>query len=407
MGSFVPLLLLVLIASWGLRSHPPPWRSAPHTLSRAPAPGPGEGAAKGVAEASAGATAAPAAEPPGKAATGEAAAQRASTGASAKGDAAPAAGDGASAKADAALAAGDGASAAEAAAEPEGGPPAGGRAVERVSLGAGAFLLVPAGLTPEGGAYDLVVHFHGVTPPLERALGASGLRAVLVDVTIGAGSGPYGTVVREGVVNLDQVVKKVERTMARRAPGFAGVRVGRVALSAWSAGYGSVLTLLASPRTAARVDAVLLADAPHAGFVDPRGRRVAGAGLAPLIAFGRRALRGETLLAITHSEIATIGYASTRESTDFLVKALGLERHWGRAAGPGRMVRTSLVDESGFSVAGYEGVDAPAHGDHLRNLDATLFPRLRRRWAEPRAPGAGPAERPAIATGAPDKQSKP
>lgn len=257
-------------------------------------------------------------------------------------------------------------------------------AVERVSLGGGAFLLIPPGLDPAEGPYDLIVHFHGVAPPLERALGASGLRAVIVDVNVGAGSGPYATIVRENVVNLDRLINKIERTMTRRSPGFASVHVGRVSLSAWSAGYGSVLRLLSSPRVAERVDAVLLADCPHAGFLDPSRRKVGGAGLEPLIDYARRAMRGEVLLAITHSNIETIGYASTRETTDFLLRSLGLSRRPSNLPGPGRMMRTSYTESGGFSVSGYEGIDAAAHGDHLRNLDATLFPRLRRRWG--RAP---------------------
>ncbi|HEU4411262.1 MAG TPA: hypothetical protein VFS43_38780 [Polyangiaceae bacterium] len=276
-------------------------------------------------------------------------------------------------------------------------------AVERVSLGGGAFLLVPPGLDPADGPYDLIVHFHGVAPPLERALGASGLRAVVVDVNVGAGSGPYATIVREGVVSLDRVITKIERTMARRSPGFASVPVGRVALSAWSAGYGSVLRLLSSPKTAERVDAVLLADCPHAGFRDVARRQVDGAGLEPLLAFGRRAMRGEALLAITHSDIETVGYASTHETTDFLLRALGLSRRRSHLPGPGRMVRTSFAEAGGFSLSGYQGVDAAAHGDHLRNLDATLFPRLRRRWTPAPAPAA-PAEQP-VAARAPEGPS--
>jgi hypothetical protein len=269
-------------------------------------------------------------------------------------------------------------------------PPGAARA-EKVSLGGGAVLLIPAGLAPEGGTVDLVVHFHGIVPPLERALAASGLRALFVDVNVGLASGPYAAVVREGAVNLDRIVAEVERAMAARGAAFASARVGRVALSAWSAGYGAVLRLLAAPRVAERVDAVLLADAPHASFRDRGRRQVDGAGLEPLLAFARRARRGEALLAITHSRIATPNYPSTSETNDFLLRALGVARRPVRGAGPGRMVPTSLAEEGEFSVAAFEGVDAPAHCDHLRHLDETLLPRLRRRWHP------APVERAALA----------
>ncbi|MCU0685887.1 MAG: hypothetical protein MUF34_27200 [Polyangiaceae bacterium] len=368
MAAFVPLLLLALVALWAPRSRgmTPP-KAAPQAIADAPR------AAAGAAEVPDHVGPAPQADRPATPAPGALAAH----------------GEGADTPSP-----NDAANAADAA-SPHDAPAVAG-AVERIPLGTGAFLLVPSSLSPESGPYDLIVHFHGVTPPLERALGSSGLNAVLVDVTIGAGSGPYGTVVREGVVNLDQLVHKVERSMAHRSRGFATVHVNRIALSAWSAGYGAVLRLLSSPRVASRVDAILLADAPHAGFRDLRRREVEGAGLGPLLAYGRRAMRGETLLAITHSHIATIEYASTHETTDFIVRSLGLARRQSRAAGPGHMLRSSFVEQGSFSITGYEGVDAHAHGEHLRHLDATLFPRLKRRWGGP-AIEQGTPEPPAAA----------
>jgi hypothetical protein len=386
MAAFLPLLLLALVVLWAPRGRAAlPSKGPPQSIVHAPkaaSPAP-EPPARAGAERRASEAAPPVAEAPRAEGTAPAEASRVEATAPAEASRVEA-----TAPAEAPRVEGTHlADGAEGTPSPDADSPAAGPgvAVERVSLGAGAFLLAPVGLKPEDGPYDLIVHFHGVTAPLERALGTSGLRAVIVDVTIGAGSGPYGTVVREGVVNLDRLIGKVERTMARRSRGFASVHVGRVALSAWSAGYGAVLTLLSSPRAAARVDAVLLADAPHAGLRDPRRREVVGAGLGPLLAFGRRALRGETLLAITHSDIATIEYASTHETADFIVRSLGLTRQQGRTPGIGHMVRTSIVEQGGFSVTGYEGVDARAHGEHLRNLDATLFPRLRRRWLGPTA----------------------
>src|SRR5207244_3237469 len=59
---------------------------------------------------------------------------------------------------------------------------------------------------------------------------------------------------------IDKQVKK-----SGRVPRSA--KLGRLALSAWSAGYGSVSAILRVPTNAKRVDAVLLADGLHSDFV--------------------------------------------------------------------------------------------------------------------------------------------
>jgi hypothetical protein len=53
----------------------------------------------------------------------------------------------------------------------------------------------------------------------------------------------------------------------RRAPSG---HLGRIALSAWSAGFAAVGALFRQPTLAARIDAVLLADGPHANYMASR-----------------------------------------------------------------------------------------------------------------------------------------
>ncbi|HEU4537362.1 MAG TPA: hypothetical protein VFS00_24750, partial [Polyangiaceae bacterium] len=152
MAAFLPLLLLALVALWAPRGRgmTPP-RGLPQALAHAPkAPpaAPTPAGAERPADGPAPSPRDPAAAPANARDTPTAAPANArDTPAEApSADATPPSDDAATP-----LASG--------AAEASGGPPG---AVERVSLGAGAFLLVPASLAPEEGPYDLIVHFHGV-----------------------------------------------------------------------------------------------------------------------------------------------------------------------------------------------------------------------------------------------------
>ncbi|HEU4533190.1 MAG TPA: hypothetical protein VFS00_03695 [Polyangiaceae bacterium] len=322
--------------------------------------------------------------------------------------AAPAAADGAPGKA--APAPADGAPAANAAAPTDGAPaanapapgavgaapaPAAATAPEtrargtRIGGGRGVFYL-PSDLTTREGTFDLVIHFHGANETVEPRFDRVGLNAVLYTLNLGIGSGKYEAMFPDGRA-LERVIAEVEATMKKRAPALAGARVGRVALSAWSAGYGAVARVLAYPGAAERVDAVLLADAPHTGF-QAGTRQVSALGLAPYVSFGRRALAGEKLMVVTHSQIETPDYASTTRTAHALVEALGLPEGEPAAADDPKMVMYEREEAGSMHVFGFRGGDAPAHCQHLYNIGRHLWSRLGTRWgadAQP-APAGNP-----------------
>src|SRR5579883_806884 len=120
----------------------------------------------------------------------------------------------------------------------------------------GADLYAPASALEANRAYDLLVHFHGepawVEPPVERAR----LGAVVVTVNLGEGSGVFEAAFKSPRA-LDALLASTQRAIdaSGRAPG---ARLGRIALSGWSAGFGAVGAVLAQPELAERIDAVLL-----------------------------------------------------------------------------------------------------------------------------------------------------
>jgi hypothetical protein len=156
-------------------------------------------------------------------------------------------------------------------------------------------------------------------------------------------------------------------------PLCPGGKVGRVALTAWSAGYGAAEKLVSREEDRARVDAILLADGLHAGFMDPWKRNFAPNALQAFRDFGALAKDGKKLFAITHSSINTDGYASTTECSRLLLKALDVPCE-----------NTLISGQAGkFSIEGFTGDDKAAHIVQFRQMDKNLLSKLRARWQAP------------------------
>jgi hypothetical protein len=276
---------------------------------------------------------------------------------------------------------------ASAAAAPGDGGPAGDAARPprergtRIAGGRGTFY-VPSDLVARDGAFDLVVHFHGANETVEPRFDRVGLNAVLYTFNVGLGSGKYEALFPDGRA-LERTLAEAESVLRKRVPGLAGARVGRVALSAWSAGYGAVARVLAHPESAERVDAVLLADAPHAGFA-PGTRQVSPASIAPYVGYGRRAAAGERLMVITHTQIETPDYASTTRTARAIVEALGLPEGEPEPGDDPKMVMYEREEAGDAHVYGFRGGDASAHCQHLYNVGRYQWAPLAARWrAEP------------------------
>jgi hypothetical protein len=129
---------------------------------------------------------------------------------------------------------------------------------------------------------------------------------------------------------------------------------------------------LTRPEDRERIDAVLLADGLHAGFVDRWKRQFAPNALMPFREFGALAKSNRKLFAITHSSIATDGYASTSECSKLLLDALGIACEGEYVSGKA----------GSFSIEGSPGVDAAAHVAQFRQMDTALLAKLRARWAD-------------------------
>jgi endonuclease/exonuclease/phosphatase family metal-dependent hydrolase len=234
-------------------------------------------------------------------------------------------------------------------------------------------LFVPdIGATEEG--VDLVVFFHGA-PWLVKQSAASLDRPVLVAaVNLGAGSNTYDRAFASSVA-FDSLLIGVETEAA-------GVRGGRttirsVVLAGFSAGHGAIRAILREPRHFERIDAVLLLDGMHTGYVPARtvvaeGGALDTTNLTVFASFAQAAVRGEKRFLITHSTIFPGTFASTTETADWLLERLGLRRTPVLRWGPRGMQQLSEVREEAFEVMGFAGNSAPDHIDHLHALPELL-----------------------------------
>jgi hypothetical protein len=217
------------------------------------------------------------------------------------------------------------------------------------------------------GDYDVLLHFHGAYPYVKDLVEKARLNAVVAVFNAGNGAEKYSQAYGAGGT-LSSLLRQIE--MAASTLCAPRSKPGRVALSAWSAGYAGVEKLLSREEDRARVDAVLLADGLHAGFTDKYKRTLAPNALQAFRDFGELAKRGERLFLITHSSIMTDGYASTTECSRYLMRALDVACDDPLVSGK----------SGSFAIEGFTGDDKAAHIVQFRQMDTTLLSKLDERW---------------------------
>lgn len=228
----------------------------------------------------------------------------------------------------------------------------------------GAPVFVPEGCQAP---FDLLLHFHGAHPYVKAEIEAARLDAVVAVFNAGNGAEKYAQAFQANGT-LSSLLQQIELAVAPLCSG--GGKPRRVALSGFSAGFAAVEKLLSRAADRERVDAALLVDGLHAGFVDLRKRQLAPNALQAFREFGELAKQGKKLLAITHSSIMTDGYASTTECSRYLLRALDVACDDATVSG----------QHGDFSIEGFAGNDKAAHIAQFRQMDSTLLSKLRERW---------------------------
>jgi hypothetical protein len=239
-------------------------------------------------------------------------------------------------------------------------------------------IYIPTFFHPENGLYDLVVHFHGLRAAQESNIERSRVNAVVATINLGVGSGPYEDTFKQPW-SFPHLLKVIDKAVAKSGRAD-GAHMGRIALSAWSAGYGSVSAILRVPSNARRIDAVLLADGLHSDYVDERRHVVDEGPLGKYAKIAEEAKNGERLFALTHSSILTTGYPNTTETIGELLKMVNVQKEPMVADGPRGMLEIYESHAGDFHVKGFLGTGVKDHIDHIWGMNETLFPYLHDRW---------------------------
>jgi hypothetical protein len=248
----------------------------------------------------------------------------------------------------------------------------------RAKLSRGAELYLPTWFSAPRGSYDLIVHFHGLGKLQEGNLDRSQINAAVVSINLGVSTDLYGNAFRDPQ-SFQKLLADTQEEIEKsgRVPG---ARVKRIALSAWSAGFVSVAKIMSVPQNAAKIDAVLIADGFFTSLTNIKKRTVNTASLERFATLAEAATKDEKLLAITHTSIPTVDYASTEETAAKLIEMTSNTKTPSTTVGPRNMHETYVVDHGAFHVKGYEGVTAADHIKQIQAMGETLHPYLKARW---------------------------
>jgi hypothetical protein len=245
-------------------------------------------------------------------------------------------------------------------------PPPAGPPGERIKLTDGQ-LFIPEGFRPEADSVPLTLHLHGAYWAAEKNQVLSKQPGVLVTVVLPGLSAVYHERFKDPQTFrriLDEATARLREKL-----GHPQLEIGEVAVTSFSAGFGGVRQMLQDPPTFDRVSTLVMADSLYAGFIgDPTKREVDPTNMEAFVRFAREAVAGKRRFVVTHTQLFTPTYASTVDTADYLLKALGgerkpVERDWG-----GGLTEIGEWGKGKFLLYSFKGETGPEHMLHLHNL---------------------------------------
>jgi hypothetical protein len=222
-------------------------------------------------------------------------------------------------------------------------------------------LFIPRSMRLRGEPVDLLVHFHGAPWAIEEQLYRSKKKAVLIAISYKGLSEAY----RKPFEDREKFGKILDEGLSKLREGTGDQRLQwrRVGVSAFSAGYGAVREILKEPRYYDLISDLVFADSIHCGY--EKDGSVEQASLAPFLQFARDAAAGKKKMLLTHSEIEPKTYASTTETSNYLILGVGGKRVPACGTNSRKMKLLTRFDKGGFHVRGFAGNTAPDHMNHL------------------------------------------
>ena len=237
---------------------------------------------------------------------------------------------------------------------------------KRWTLSVGTLLLPESARVRD--VMPLFIHFHGAPWLAEWSVARRNRRAAVVTVNLGPGSGVYARAFADPT-RFVQLLQEAAQTLSPSRP----VEFRPVVLSGFSAGYGAIREILRQRANWDHIDATVLADGLHAGYLpDGQPGPINAADLQPFLDFAREAVAGHKQMVFTHSEIFPGTFASTTETANFLLEALHITARPVLRWGPLGMQQISEARQGKLHILGFAGNTAPDHIDHFYALQNWL-----------------------------------
>jgi hypothetical protein len=188
--------------------------------------------------------------------------------------------------------------------------------------------------------------------------------------------------------NKNFVPSIIDKAMAEVKQKYGpDVKVGKIAMGSFSAGYAPLQVALSNPEVRAKTDAVIVLDGIHYGKYgqpDPAGHK-------PFVDFAREASAGDKLMVISHSSIKT-DYSSSTNAADYILGQVGVNRTTVNNPQiydnryPSRyntvIEPETRADLNGFHVEGYNGKVGNSHVEQIDNIGNIWNEYLAPRWKQ-------------------------
>lgn len=218
----------------------------------------------------------------------------------------------------------------------------------------------------------LWLHLHGDIGTVEQAFIHLEAPGVLVTLTLPGLSKMYGDYFADPAA-FAGLLTAVTAAVRASSPSASTWVASDLTVSSFSAGFGGVRQLLRQPAACDQIRTLVMADSIYCGYAGtPADRRIDPALMAGFVAFARMAAQGQKRLLITHSEQVPEGYASTTETADFLLAAVGATRTAKETRWTDGLMQISHAASGEFEVIGFRGAEARDHLQHLRTLGLFL-----------------------------------
>ncbi|EYF01659.1 hypothetical protein [Chondromyces apiculatus] len=232
----------------------------------------------------------------------------------------------------------------------------------------------------KSGAFDVIIHFHG-HEAVRKEFVKTPTGMVLVGIDLGIGSGAYANAFASPGT-FERLLASIEAGMASKT-GKKNAHIRKLALSAWSAGYGAIEQILRQP-SGKKVDALVLLDSLHAGYADEQTKALKSLQIEPFVEFARSAAKGKKFMFLSHSSIIPPGYASTTEVAEFLVKRISGKLKKSKREDVLGLDMIQRFDRNDLHVRGYTGDDKPDHCAHIGLMADIVRVHLQPRWKTPK-----------------------